>query len=64
MGRAGQNIQQLKGYKAFIPIPLPPEPSLPLKSIDFIKKIKIDCRKASQRHTPFKSLTNFVAIQS
>ncbi len=32
MGRAGQYIQQLKGYKAFIPTPLPPEP--PLKSDD------------------------------
>lgn len=30
MGRAGQYIQQLKGYKAFIPTPLPPEPPLKL----------------------------------
>ena len=28
MGRAGQYIQQLKGYKAFLPNPLPPEPPL------------------------------------
>ncbi len=28
MGRSGQYIQQLKGYKAFIPAPLPPHPPL------------------------------------
>ena len=32
MGRAGQYIQQLKGYKSFIPTPLPPVP--PLKPDD------------------------------
>ena len=30
MGRAGKYIQQLKGYRAFIPTPLPPEPPLKL----------------------------------
>ena len=29
MGRAGKNIEQSKGYKAFIPEPLPPK--LPLQ---------------------------------
>lgn len=28
MGRAGQYVQQLKGYKAFMPTPLPPDPAL------------------------------------
>lgn len=28
MGRAGRNIEQSKGYKAFIPEPLPPKPPL------------------------------------
>ncbi len=28
MGRAGQYVQQLKGYKAFIPAALPPDPAL------------------------------------
>jgi Fic family protein len=28
MGRAGKNIEQSKGYKAFIPEPLPPKPPL------------------------------------
>lgn len=28
MGRAGQYVQQLKGYKAFIPASLPPDPAL------------------------------------
>lgn len=28
MSRAGQYVQQLKGYKAFMPAPLPPDPAL------------------------------------
>lgn len=37
MARSGKYIQQLQGYKAFIPTPLPPVPSLDLTD-DLIKK--------------------------
>ena len=33
--RAGQYVDQLTGYKAFIPAPLPPEPSINMDFNDF-----------------------------